>query len=255
MVVLAHLSDLHFDGGARAAARVARVLAFLDTVSPAIDAVLVTGDIVHHGRVSEYEEARAALSSRSRLLVCPGNHDTRTAFRQVLLQGETGEGPINVLHEVHGLLIAMCDSTVPGRESGYLDDKTFTWLARVLETAGDRVPVLVAFHHPPVTLQSPYVDGIRQDGELRLAELLNAYPQVKAVLCGHAHTAAASTFAGRPLLIAPGVASTLPLAFECDVIDESLPPGLALHVLDDDGRLTTHYRFLPMMHDYDGATS
>ncbi|MET0492684.1 MAG: hypothetical protein ABW000_06080 [Actinoplanes sp.] len=38
----------------------------------------------------------------------------------------------------------------------------------------------------------------------RLAALIAAHPQVAAVLTGHAHTAAASTFAERPLLVAPG---------------------------------------------------
>jgi len=28
-------------------------------------------------------------------------------------------------------------------------------------------------------------------------------------------------------------------------IDEQMPPALAFHVLDDDGRLTTHYRLTP----------
>jgi len=72
------------------------------------------------------------------------------------------------------------------------------------------------------------------------------HPQVVPVLCGHAHTPAASTFAGRPLLVAPGVVSTLRLPWEtANDIDEQMPPALAFHVLDDDGRLTTHYRLTP----------
>jgi len=106
--------------------------------------------------------------------------------------------------------------------------------------------VLVAFHHPPVALHSPFIDGIGQHGPERLAALLADHPQVVAVLCGHAHTPAASTFAGRPLLVAPGVVSTLRLPWEtANDIDEQMPPALAFHVLDDDGRLTTHYRLTP----------
>ncbi|MFD7659405.1 metallophosphoesterase [Actinosynnema sp. NPDC059797] len=64
-------------------------------------------------------------------------------------------------------------------------------------------------------------------------------------LCGHAHTAAASTFAGRPLLVAPGVVSTIRLPWEgSDVVDLDQPAAVAFHVLDDGGRLTTHYRFV-----------
>jgi hypothetical protein len=67
-----------------------------------------------------------------------------------------------------------------------------------------------------------------------------------ALLCGHAHTAAATTFAGLPLLVAPGVVSTSVLPFESDaIVDLEQPPMLAFHVLHDDRRLTTHYRVAP----------
>jgi hypothetical protein len=65
------------------------------------------------------------------------------------------------------------------------------------------------------------------------------------VLCGHAHTPAATTFAGRPLLVAPGVISTMRLPWESGPDPDLLaPPAVAFHVLGDDRRLTTHYRFV-----------
>jgi hypothetical protein len=77
----------------------------------------------------------------------------------------------------------------------------------------------------------------------QLADLLGAHPQVAAVLTGHAHTAAASTFAARPLIVGPAITWTLRLPWESDhAADRDQPPGLAFHILDDDRRLTTHYR-------------
>ena len=52
--------------------------------------------------------------------------------------------------------------------------------------------------------------------------------------------------AGRQLLVAPGVASTVLLPNERpagDVLDEALPPAVAFHLLDE-GRLTTHFRMV-----------
>jgi Icc protein len=41
------------------------------------------------------------------------------------------------------------------------------------------------------------------------------------------------------------VFSTLLLPWDHgDILDEQAPPGFALHVLDDDQQLTTHYRFV-----------
>jgi 3',5'-cyclic AMP phosphodiesterase CpdA len=209
-----------------------------------LDAILLTGDIADHGLVDEYEEARALITStRHRVLICPGNHDRREAYRQVLLAQPPSDEPINDVHEVGGVRFAMCDSSIPGRADGYLSDETLQWLDGVLTAAPD-APSLVAFHHPPVVLHSPFIDAIRQHGADRLAQVLDRHQQVVAVLCGHAHTPATSTFAGRPLLVAPGVKSTLRLPWELrGDLDESMPPAIAFHVLDD-GRLTTHHRLV-----------
>ena len=62
-----------------------------------------------------------------------------------------------------------------------------------------------------------------------------AITDVPGLLVGHAHTAASSTFAGRPLLVAPGVVWTLRLPWEGDEFaDREQPPGLAFHILGND---------------------
>ncbi|BEP12365.1 metallophosphoesterase [Acidothermaceae bacterium B102] len=244
MVLLVHLSDTHFDNGPRASERAARVMAYLETLDDTVDAVLVTGDIADHGLKAEYAEALAVLSSRHRVLLCPGNHDVRGPYREVLL-GTSGNGPVNALHEVPGAVIAMCDSSVPGEDWGHLEEETLAWLDEELTRTQDR-PAFVAFHHPPVMVHNELIDGIRLRNPEPLADLLARHQQVVAVLVGHAHTAAASTFAGRPLLVAPGVASTLLLPWEGrGHLDLELPPAVAFHVLDDGGRVTTHYRVIP----------
>jgi 3',5'-cyclic-AMP phosphodiesterase len=246
MYVIAHVSDTHLDGTDRNAARVARVMAYLAELAQPVDVVLITGDIADHGRPAEYEEARKALGCPYPLLMCPGNHDERRAYRRHLLGDiiETGAAaPINYVETVGGVTFAMCDSSIPGENSGFLADETLTWLAGVL--AGGDSPAFVCFHHPPVALGVPVVDRIRLHGEQRLADLLDQHPRVLAVLCGHAHTAASSTFAGRPMLVAPGVVSTLPMPWERPGSTDGLSPAIAFHVLDDAGtRLTTHYRVI-----------
>lgn len=253
MGLFAHISDPHIDGSQRSIDRATAVMDYLDRLPHDLDAVLVTGDIADHGLAAEYEQARKILSSRHPVLVCPGNHDVRAAFRQVLLGKPAADGPINQAHRTATGLFALCDSSIPGpdgrrRDDGRLDDETIAWLATLLDGTPADVPVVIAFHHPPVVLHSPQVDTIRQFGEHRLAQLIPRYPNIAAIVCGHAHTPAATTFAGRPLLVAPGVASTLKLPWEGadadDYLHHQLPPAVAFHVLDDHGRLTTHYRLV-----------
>lgn len=246
MIIFAQLSDTHLDGGERRAGRAAAVMDYLNGLAMPLDAVLVTGDIADHGLPAEYEQARQILAPAAwPVLTCPGNHDVRAAYRKAFLGDESAgdpTAPVNQAHVIAGATFALCDSTIPGRDDGYLAGETLMWLDGVLARRPG-VPAFVCFHHPPVTLHNPSCDSIRQSGEDRLARLVARHPQIVAVLCGHAHTPAATTFAGRPLLVAPGVVSTLALPWEHgDVAGEQAPPGAAFHILSDTGRLTSHYR-------------
>ncbi|MEU0796910.1 metallophosphoesterase [Amycolatopsis sp. NPDC005961] len=246
-MIIAHLSDLHLDDGPRAEDRVAAVMAYLGGL--AVDAVVVTGDIADHGAASEYARAAELLEHPAPVLVCPGNHDVRAAFRTGLLGLPASDDPIDVAREVDGVLFALCDSTIPGSGAGFLADSSLSWLDDVL--AGGDGPAFVAFHHPPVEVGVPLVDAIRQSGEDRLAAVLARHPRVVALLAGHVHTGASTTFAGLPLRIAPGVVSQSLLPVEPGAgrgwdeggpLDYERPPSLLLHVLHDDGRVTSHHR-------------
>ncbi|MEV8533840.1 metallophosphoesterase [Streptomyces sp. NPDC051211] len=247
MSVIAHLSDVHIDGRQRSIDRTRAVMDYLDALPCDLDAVVVTGDIADHGLPAEYEQARELLTSRHPVLVCPGNHDERGAFRRSLLGEPASAAPVNQVHRTPGFVIALCDSSVPGKDEGFIEDETLLWLEDELARTPSDVPVLVGFHHPPALLHSPYIDSLRQFEEHRLAALVDRHPNIAALICGHAHTAAATTFAGKPLVVAPGVVSALRLPWEryahpTDHVHLDLPPALAFHVLDDSGRLTSHYR-------------
>ncbi|MFJ8477217.1 metallophosphoesterase [Kitasatospora sp. NPDC094011] len=252
MLTIAHLSDLHLgqvhrrDGGKRARRRAERVMAYLNALPGPLDAVLATGDLADHGLAEEYRQVAEVLASPHPVLTCPGNHDRREPYRQVLLGEQPSTDPVNRLHRLPGADVLMLDSSIPEQHDGLLDDPTIDWLDTQLADGRQELPALVAFHHPPVELHLPSVDRIRQFGEDRLAQVLHRHPRVAALLCGHSHTPAATTFAGRPVLVAPGVVSTVTLPCEGGRgISFDHPPMLAFHVLDDDARLTTHYRVVP----------
>ncbi|MFP3987252.1 metallophosphoesterase [Streptomyces sp. E11-3] len=253
MLVLAQISDLHLDGTARGTERAERVMDRLRSLPTRVDALLVTGDIADHGAEAEYEEAARILDAPFPVLHCPGNHDRRGPYRKALL-GEHGsapgpealDAPVNSVHRVGGAAILMCDSSIPGQDEGLLDSATYAWIETALDGLGGGVPVLLAFHHPPVALHHPLPDKYQLQEPERLAALLDRRPEIAALITGHAHTPAATTFAGRPLVVGPGVTWTLRLPWEGEQIaDREADPGLAFHVLDDAGRLTTHYRTVP----------
>lgn len=243
MPVIAHVSDIHVDNDARSVERTRAVFNYLNTLPGDLDAVIVTGDIADHGLDAEYETVRDLVASRHPVLICPGNHDDRSAFRRSLLGAPASADPIQQTMRTDDLTIVLTDSSIPRKDDGYLADAALDALAQEIALTPEAGPVLVGFHHPPVPLHIPYVDGIRQFGETRLASLLSRFPQVIGLLCGHAHTAAATTFAGLPLLVAPGVVSTACLPWEGDgLVLMDQPPALAFHVIDEQHRITTHFR-------------
>jgi 3',5'-cyclic-AMP phosphodiesterase len=247
-LVIAHVSDMHLDGGERALTRTRRVMDYLRECR--VHVIITTGDLADHGLISEYEQVKAELVADVPVLMLPGNHDDRSAYRKVLL-GQDGDAPINQAHRVGGVVFALLDSTIPGRDDGELAPQTLEWLRATLAEAD--APVFLGLHHHPIALHNPLVDGIRLGNADDLAAIVTESPQVVAVLCGHAHAAAAGTFAGRPLIAAPGVVSTTRLPWTTtdvltwsNTLDLTDSPGVVFHVFDHDRTLTSHFRSLPV---------
>lgn len=246
--VVAHLTDLHFGGPAAARARADRALDHLLAVDPAPDLLLVTGDVADHGTPQEYAEAREVLDRwTGPLLVGTGNHDVRDAFARGLLSREA-DGPLDQVLDLPAARFLMLDSLVtapPGErvDPGELGDESLAWLDERL--AEDGRPAYVCLHHPPVDIGVGLMDPIRLRDPERLEAVLRRQPHHAATLVGHAHTQCATTFAGKPLLVGGGVASTVPLDQEpFPLIWLEGPPSIALHLLLDDGRVVTHWRAL-----------
>ena len=222
-MILAQLSDPHIDGGDAAAESLAAGARAVAGLRPAPDAVLVSGDLAHGGAASEYavvEELLAPLEMPVHVL--PGNHD------------DPGALPAPAVHDVAGVRLVLCDSTVPGRDEGRLDVE---WLEAQL---GDG-PAIVAMHHPPFDIGMPAMDEISLFGEDRdaLAALVARSPQVLRVVCGHTHRAAFGTIGGCTAMTCPGIHLTAKLEIGregFELVRE--PPAFALHVAVGDGVVT-----------------
>jgi Icc protein len=246
---VAHVSDTHFGGPPDARARAEAVVAHLLTLDPRPDVLLVSGDVADHGLPEEYAEARAVLDGwPGPVLIGTGNHDVREPFVRALL-GHDAAGPLTQVLEAADFRILMLDSLVAAPPGGRIDHgelgaDQLDWLDQCL--AQDDKPAFVSLHHPPLDIGLGLMAPILLRRPEHLELVIMKHPHVVATLVGHAHTACATTFAGRPLLVGGGCASTVPLDQEpYPVIWEAGPPTLAFHLLHDDGRLTTHWRALP----------
>lgn len=249
MIVIAHLSDIHLDGSEEARLRLRRIRSYLAGFSRPVDVILVTGDLADHGLPAEYAEVAAELRSDVPVLMLPGNHDVTDPLRAGLTSYVDSPGvghPVHQVREVAGARFVLVDSTVPGENHGLLSDKSLDWLDGVLRESFDG-PVFVAMHHPPLELHHPVMDQWMLHDRDTLETVLAGKP-ITAVLTGHVHNAIITTFAGHPVLGAPGIRSTVPLPFEPPtadgrLVDVTAHPGLALHIHTPGEALQTVYRF------------
>lgn len=227
MTTLLHLSDPHLDGSVE---RADRLRAVLDLLPPARrpDAIVVTGDVADNGAREEYAQFQSVMEGRGPWLAAPGNHDTPALL----------ETPSFL--DVGDLRVVGLDVTVEGEDHGELRDEV---AERAVSLAAGASSTVLAFHQPPVRIGHSYVDPMRLLNAGALAALVERIGTVTAILCGHVHTASASSFAGVPVLIAPGIVSALgadpghrPLA------SQDHAPGLALHSIEQ-GVVTTTFHY------------
>lgn len=248
MVVIAHLSDPHLDGSPEALSRLTQVADHLRGLAVRPDVFIVSGDLTQSAdslpaadqtvlAAQNLESLLAALSMNVPVLCCPGNTDDRVAFASRFGLSSSIPGPVHQVHRLGQLVFILLDVTVPGHGYGQVTDSILAWLARQLDAlSGDERAVLV-MHQPPTPLYHAEVDGLF----LRNSEALEAitrHEQIVAVLCGHTHAALVTTFAGKPLMIAPGIRSAGVLSQEIRgpgslLTTDDVPPGYAMHVLQE----------------------
>jgi 3',5'-cyclic-AMP phosphodiesterase len=260
---VAQISDLHVVEAGRLLADAIdtadytrRAVAHLNQLDPPPDVVLVTGDLVDGGTVTEYEHLSVLLEPlRAPLWLLPGNHDDRDALRSVFgHRVELGDGP-RVQFVVEGAVsVIALDSSRPPEPGGHLDVDQLAWLAQQLDAVPPDTPVIVALHHPPFATGIVHMDamGLAADDAAALGEIVAAHPNVERVQAGHLHRTIARRWYGTIAATAPSVAHAVAL----DLRPRGLaawnrePPSYQLHHWTPAIGLVTHVEAIG---PFDGA--
>lgn len=249
-MLIAHISDLHFaresilGGRVDTASMAERAVAALLRLSPAPDAVIVTGDLTENGVLKEYE-LLATLFDRLPMPVyaVPGNHDRREPFRSAFIGKRylPEAGPLNYVVDFDDLRLIGLDTLVEYAGHGALGENSLDFLESRLRER-PQVPTLLFTHHPPITCGIVAMDQIRLiDGAHELANIVQRFPHVQRLLAGHVHRSIQARFAGTLCQIAPSVAHQVAADFSgAEALNLILePPGFLLHKLDA-GEFSTH---------------
>jgi Icc protein len=146
-------------------------------------AVFVKGDLSADGTDEEWATFEACYRGAfgERLHVVRGNHD---AYR-----GQTAYAGDRWI-ELPGVAVALMDTTLPGRSTGWLSAEQLTWLDDHAATAATAdVPVLVLGHHQQWigTRRSDSYFGLHPDASDGLAAVTARRRSIVAYAAGHTH--------------------------------------------------------------------
>jgi len=250
-MLIAQLSDLHvrargalYQGVVDSNARVAQAIEHLNRLDRRPDLVLVTGDLVDQGHPDEYAMVRALLERLGvPYLVIPGNHDDRETFRVAFADHRylPEQGPLHYCVDDYAVRIVALDSCVPGKHHGHIEAEGLLWLSSRLEQGRDK-PTLLMMHHPPFVSGIPYMDKYRYFDAGPLEEVVERFPQVQILLCGHVHRSMLRRWAGTVVCTGPSTTTQIDLQLAPHAPPQSHagPRGYMLHLWDEAHGLISH---------------
>lgn len=207
------------------------VLALAFARYPAIERVVLTGDLAHDEQPETYRALRALLQARAvPFRPLPGNHDDRIALRLGFpeLDGPA-DGRVRFVDRLDGWCLVGLDSRIPGEDAGRLGSEQLAWLAETL-AAQASVPTVIFVHHPPVATGHPVLDDMGLLDADALASVLEAAPWVTAVCHGHIHRDFEGRLGRIPVLGAPSTAFQFPAHPDLGGHDPRPPGARVLHL-------------------------
>lgn len=148
------------------------------------DLLLATGDLSEDGSEDSYRLIQGLFDPLGvPVLALPGNHDNPDLLADVY----PGSPTDSVQVTQHGSWqIIRLNSCLPNNPCGKLFEKNLSELESVFGQEPDR-PSLVAVHHQPVMVGSPWIDKYRTLEPEPFLRLIDQYEAVKAVVWGHIH--------------------------------------------------------------------
>lgn len=208
-----------------------QVLRLADTL-PEPDIFLFSGDISNNAYAEAYERLYALMDGRSNVVWLPGNHDSVEAMKAVC-----GERWYRPRLELGDWQLVSLDSSVAHTPRGTLAQSQLDFLQRQLDEHPDK-HTLVALHHHVLPVGCEWLDEQLLSNQAEFLELVSAYPQVKAVTCGHVHQARDVEYQGTRFLSTPSTCIQF-AQHSADFLVSSEAPGLRWLELHPDGRIET----------------
>lgn len=201
-------------------------------ILPEADYLVATGDISNDGSTESYRRFLGlAQSATSIPLICvPGNHDDDSIMKHCM---EKHLLPRQLLTDNWQLIFL--NSRVAGFEHGDLTHAELDFLTSALSEHTER-HILIFLHHQVVPVGSKWIDQYILRSHREFFEVVDQFPQVKAICWGHVHQAFHQQRNGVDLFACPSTCAQFKPNLDPFTLDNTMP-GYRLLELFDDGRI------------------
>jgi len=206
------------------------------------DLVLATGDLIQDHNPEAYHRFAEMVKSLAKpIFWLEGNHDLQPHMGLYLAKYPHISPAKHILAGEKWQIILL-NSQVAGAASGHLSLGQLSWLDKKLAEYPQRY-TLVVLHHNILSTHSAWLDQHCLKNSEQLAEVLQPYPNVKAILHGHIHQQVDSLWKGYRVLATPS--TCIQFKPNCDDFTlDLLPQGWRELYLFDDGRIETDVKRL-----------
>lgn len=251
-MLIAQISDLHVSTEGSMVRRfmdtnacLAAAVDALNRFEPAIDHVVLSGDLVEDATAAEYELLYALIEPLTMpVTLMPGNHDDARVLADTAPDRYGLAGAVPPLHQVvdlGDLVILAVDTSHVSTQAAVFDEDHVAWLEARLDELTGR-PVLVFTHHPPFATGIEFMDrfGMTHESRRLLRMTLADHPNVLRVASGHIHRSIHTSMGGVPVSVCPSTAHHIGLDLHgtgASLSEEQ--PGFHVHWFDGEA-LVTH---------------
>lgn len=237
MKAVLQLTDLHiYEDANRTQLPIDTKLSFRGVLQAAINQyddwalIVLTGDLADLAEEASYRWLAAELARVPvPVVVLPGNHDDRSLLEKYF------QLPDSIALGVWYL--DFLDSNEPPKNTGRLSLEELRKLDASLAQHADS-PHLVLLHHPPIALDSSWMDGMGLENPERFWNTIDKHDNVAAIANGHAHQNHDTYYRGVRVLSSPSTCTQFLPRTDHFALDRR-GAGFRRLELHDDGQLAS----------------
>ena len=207
---------------------------------PNADFWLFTGDISQTGAKESYAQFESAIREYDVPVYCvPGNHDTPQLLQQVV-----PECPLDSIRIISlgRFSLVLISTWIANEHHGIISRRCLTQLHEHLQNCKDRLNVVV-LHHPPVPVNSKWLDEIGLQNNTDFIQTLNNHPGEVLVLFGHVHQSVDQQINRLRFLSTPSTCHQFKPNAPVHLPDP-LPPAYRFVEMSTNGRISTRVHYI-----------